>query len=365
MWYQAQEALLSRVPCPRSQENLEAWLRMRPKAIVQFSPPLAPPMSKPVPPLILTRSAPYVSAQGELSIMTRQRSGRLSGLRCPALAMITPPFGPPIKRRSTRLPFAHTGAFTNQPAKTSPKFLIYRAPEGTGQGPREFCARVQAMEPRLSLPAIPLGTRRHRAQQGYSRGKPKLSPGKTRWPRWPQGARRTPRAPFAPLLSRQPYRCGLDTALRKRRNPEGDFALRMANLLDAGFRALGPETVMAFVASLSSGPRSVPRPAPSDISNASARILRRAWCCYIAERSHVRMGARHVVRTKQEGIAAEHHHHRQRDWRQVISHAAVMAAQKVDPSSNRAAVSLWEGHTYMSPRIATAGRPAWDCAEVN
>jgi len=153
-----------------------------------------------------------------------------------------------IKAQVDTLAFAHTGLFTNGPAEALSEFLITRAPEGTGHGRVMFLGSgSEAMEAALKL------ARQYCVERGET-ARSKIIASKPSYHGNTLGALATGghagrRAPFDPLLMDVSH---IDATYGYRLQHDDEtaaaFGLRMANQLEERINELGPESVMAFVA---------------------------------------------------------------------------------------------------------------------
>lgn len=261
-----------------------------------------------------------------------------------------------IKRQVDQLAFAHTGSFTNQPAEDLAAHLVAHAPEGTGAGRVMYLGSgSEAMEAALKLArqyCIENGEpdRRHIIARKPSYHGNTLGALAT-------GGHAGRRAPFAPLLievnhidAPYPYR------LQHADESEADFAQRMANLLEAEIQALGPETVMAFVAEPVVGASLGTQPAPAGYWMRIREICDTHGVLLIADEVMSGMGRTGTTYAlEQEGIAADLTTMAKGLGAGYQPIAAVLAAQKVVDVIKAGSGKLWNGHTYMSHAIATAG----------
>ena len=261
-----------------------------------------------------------------------------------------------LKAQLDRVAFAHTSFFTNEPAEELAQFLIDRAPEGTGKGRVMFLGSgSEAMEAALKL------ARQYHLERGET-ARTKIIARAPSYHGNTLGALATGghagrRAPFQPLLLDVDH---IDAAYeyRMRRDGEsgGDFALRMANLLDDRIRALGPETVMAFVAEPVVGASLGTQPAPAGYFKRIREICDEHGVLYIADEVMCGMGRTgSLFALEQEGIAADITTLAKGLGAGYQPIAAVMAAEKVVSAIQNGSGQLWNGHTYMSHAIATAG----------
>ena len=261
-----------------------------------------------------------------------------------------------IKAQLDRIAFAHTSFFTNAPAEELAKFLIDRAPEGTGKGRVMYLGSgSEAMEAALKL-----------ARQYFlERGETERTKIIARAPSYhgntlgalATGGHAGRRAPFQPLLMEVSH---IDAAyeyrMRKEDEGEADFALRMANLLETRIRELGPETVMAFVAEPVVGASLGTQPAPEGYFKRIREICDEYGVLYIADEVMCGMGrTSSLFALEQEGIAADITTLAKGLGAGFQPIAAVMAAEKVVNAIQEGSGLLWNGHTYMSHSIATAG----------
>ncbi|MGC1506741.1 MAG: aspartate aminotransferase family protein [Sulfitobacter sp.] len=261
-----------------------------------------------------------------------------------------------IKAQVDKLAFAHTGSFTNQPAEDLADHLIARAPEGTGEGRVMFLGSgSEAMEA-----ALKLARQYHLERADTTRCKVIA-----RAPSYhgntlaalATGGHAGRRAPFAPLLMEVSH---IDAAYAYRMQEDGEseetFALRMANLLEAEIRRLGPETVMAFVAEPVVGASLGTQPAPKGYFKRIREICDEHGVLYIADEVMCGMGRTgSTFALEQEGIFADITTTAKGLGAGYQPIAAVIAAQNVVDVIKGGSGKLWNGHTYMSHAIATAG----------
>ncbi|WP_439524521.1 aspartate aminotransferase family protein [Marivita sp.] len=261
-----------------------------------------------------------------------------------------------LKAQIDGVAFAHTSFFTNNPAEELASFLIARAPKGTGNGRVMYVGSgSEAMEAALKL-----------ARQYYmERGETTRSKVIARAPSYhgntlgalATGGHAGRRAPFQPLLMQVTH---IDAAygyrMRHDGESESDFALRMANLLDEQIRALGPETVMAFVAEPVVGASLGTQPAPEGYFRRIREICDEHGVLLIADEVMCGMGRTgSLFALEQEGIAADITTLAKGLGAGYSPIAAVMAAENVVTAIKDGSGLLWNGHTYMSHAIATAG----------
>ena len=261
-----------------------------------------------------------------------------------------------LKDQLDQVAFAHTSFFTNAPAEELAQFLIERAPKGTGNGRVMYLGSgSEAMEAALKLAR----------QYHLERGETKRTKVIARAPSYhgntlgalATGGDAGRRAPFQPLLMDASH---IDAAYEYRMRGEGesigDFALRMANLLDARIRELGPETVMAFVAEPVVGASLGTQTAPEGYFKSIREICDTHGVLYIADEVMCGMGRTgSLFALEQEGIAADITTLAKGLGAGYQPIAAVMAANKVVSAIQDGSGLLWNGHTYMSHSIATAG----------
>lgn len=261
-----------------------------------------------------------------------------------------------IKAQVDQLAFAHTGSFTNQPAEDLAAHLVARAPTGTGAGRVMYLGSgSEAMEAALKLAR----------QYCIENGEPERCKIIARKPSYhgntlgalATGGHAGRRAPFAPLLievnhidAPYPYR------LQHEGESEADFALRMANLLEDEIQRLGPQTVMAFVAEPVVGASLGTQPAPKGYYKHIRDICDKHGVLLIADEVMSGMGRTGTTYAmEQEGIAADLTTMAKGLGAGYQPIAAVLAAQKVVDLIKEGSGKLWNGHTYMSHAIATAG----------
>jgi len=261
-----------------------------------------------------------------------------------------------LKEQIDGVAFAHTSFFTNEPAEELASFLVARAPEGTGNGRVMYLGSgSEAMEAALKL-----------ARQYFmERGENARSKVIARAPSYhgntlgalATGGHAGRRAPFQPLLMEVSH---IDAAYGYRMQLDGesesDFALRMANLLDAQIRDLGPKKVMAFVAEPVVGASLGTQPAPEGYFKRIREICDSHGVLLIADEVMCGMGRTgSLFALEQEGIAADITTLAKGLGAGYSPIAAVMAAEKLVTAIEEGSGLLWNGHTYMSHAIATAG----------
>jgi adenosylmethionine-8-amino-7-oxononanoate aminotransferase len=261
-----------------------------------------------------------------------------------------------IKAQVDQLAFAHTGSFTNKPAEDLAAHLVARAPDGTGAGRVMYLGSgSEAMEAALKLAR----------QYCIEKGEPARCNIIARKPSYhgntlgalATGGHAGRRAPFAPLLievnhidAPYPYRLQHDG------ESEAKFAERMANLLDDEIKALGPETVMAFVAEPVVGASLGTQPAPAGYWARIREICDEHGVLLIADEVMSGMGRTGTTYAlEQEGVAADLTTMAKGLGAGYQPIAAVLAAEKVVDVIKAGSGKLWNGHTYMSHAIATAG----------
>ena len=264
-----------------------------------------------------------------------------------------------IAKQMETLSFAHTGLFTNQPAEELADFLISRAPQGTGEGRVMYLGSgSEAMEAALKL------ARQYHVERGDTERKHIIA----RMPSYhgnTLGALAVSghagrRAPFAPLLIDVEH---IDAAYayRFQRDDESEeaFALRIANQLEDRVQKLGPETVAAFVAEPVVGASLGSQPAPAGYFKRIREICDKHGILYIADEVMCGMGRTGTLfALEQEGIAADITTMAKGLGTGYQPIAAVMASEKVVNAILDGSGKLWNGHTYMSHAVATAGAMA-------
>jgi len=261
-----------------------------------------------------------------------------------------------IKRQVDELAFAHTGSFTNQPAEDLASYLVSRAPKGTGAGRVMFLGSgSEAMEAALKLAR----------QYCVEKGEPERGKIIARKPSYhgntlgalATGGHAGRRAPFAPLLidashidAPYPYR------LQEAGESEADFAERMANLLEQEIQRLGPDSVMAFVVEPVVGASLGTQPSPKGYFKRIREICDTHGVLLIADEVMSGMGRTGTTYAlEQEGIAADLTTMAKGLGAGYQPIAAVLAAESVVNVIKDGSGKLWNGHTYMSHAIATAG----------
>jgi adenosylmethionine-8-amino-7-oxononanoate aminotransferase len=261
-----------------------------------------------------------------------------------------------IKAQLDKVSFAHTGSFTNAPAEELAEFLVKRAPKGTGAGRVMYLGSgSEAMEAALKLAR----------QYHLERNEPSRTRIIARAPSYhgntlgalATGGHAGRRAPFQPLLMEVDHiDAAYDYRLRHDDETEADFALRMANLLDARIQEIGAENVMAFVAEPVVGASLGTQPAPKGYFQRIREICDEHGVLYIADEVMCGMGRTGTLfALEQEGVAADITTMAKGLGAGYQPIAAVMAAEKVVSTIAENSGTLWNGHTYMSHAIATAG----------
>ncbi|MFK7836711.1 MAG: aspartate aminotransferase family protein [Sulfitobacter sp.] len=264
-----------------------------------------------------------------------------------------------VTRQMETLSFAHTGLFTNQPAEDLSDYLIAHAPIGTGEGRVMYLGSgSEAMEAALKLAR----------QYHVERGQPDRRHIIARMPSYhgnTLGALAVSghagrRAPFAPLLIDVEH---IDAAYAYRfqheDESEADFAQRMAQQLEDRMQALGPESVAAFVAEPVVGASLGSQPAPVGYFKRIREICDTHGVLYIADEVMCGMGRTgSLFALEQEGIAADITTMAKGLGAGYQPIAAVMASEKVVQAILEGTGRLWNGHTYMSHAVATAGAMA-------
>ncbi|MFC6637068.1 aspartate aminotransferase family protein [Sulfitobacter sp. JBTF-M27] len=264
-----------------------------------------------------------------------------------------------IAKQMETLSFAHTGLFTNEPAETLADYLIEHAPDGTGEGRVMYLGSgSEAMEAALKL------ARQYHVERGDTGRRHIIA----RMPSYhgnTLGALAVSghagrRAPFAPLLIDVEH---IDAAYAYRFQRDGeseaDFALRMANQLEERVQKLGPETVAAFVAEPVVGASLGSQPAPAGYFKRIREICDTHGILYIADEVMCGMGRTgSLFALEQEGIAADITTMAKGLGAGYQPIAAVMASEKVVNAILAGSGKLWNGHTYMSHAVATAGAMA-------
>ncbi|CAN7760791.1 aspartate aminotransferase family protein [Rhizobium leguminosarum bv. viciae] len=261
-----------------------------------------------------------------------------------------------IKAQIDRIAFAHTSFFTNEPAEELASFLVARAPEGTGKGRVMYLGSgSEAMEAALKL------ARQYHLERGEAARTRIIA----RAPSYhgntlgalATGGHAGRRAPFQPLLLEVNH---IDAAyeyrMRKDGESEANFARRMADLLDRRIRELGPDTVMAFVAEPVVGASLGTQPAPDGYFKLIREICDNHGVLFIADEVMCGMGRTgSLFALEQEGIAADITTLAKGLGAGFQPIAAVMAAENVVAAIQKGSGLLWNGHTYMSHAVATAG----------
>ncbi|NNE53775.1 MAG: aspartate aminotransferase family protein [Sulfitobacter sp.] len=264
-----------------------------------------------------------------------------------------------VAKQMETLSYAHTGLFTNEAAETLSDFLVSKAPEGTGEGRVMYLGSgSEAMEAALKL------ARQYHVERGET-GRGRIIARMPSYHGNTLGALAVSghagrRAPFAPLLidvehidAAYPYR------FQREGESEADFALRMANQLEERILKLGPETVAAFVAEPVVGASLGSQPAPKGYFRRIREICDQYGVLYIADEVMCGMGRTgSLFALEQEGIAADITTMAKGLGAGYQPIAAVMASEKVVGAILEGTGRLWNGHTYMSHAVATAGSMA-------
>ena len=257
------------------------------------------------------------------------------------------------------LAYAHTGLFTNEPAEKLADFLIARAPKGTGEGRVMYLGSgSEAMEAAMKL------ARQYHLERGDT--------ARTRFiARAPSyhgntlgalavGGHAGRRAPFAAMLIDVEH---IDAAyayrMQRDDETEANFALRLANQLEDRIQAMGPETVAAFIAEPVVGASLGSQPAPAGYFKRIREICDAHGVLYIADEVMCGMGRTgSLYALEQEGICADITTMAKGLGAGYQPIAAVMASEKVINAILDGSGKLWNGHTYMSHAVATAGAMA-------
>lgn len=152
-----------------------------------------------------------------------------------------------IKAQLDRIPFAHTGFFTSEPAEELADLLVERAPEGIGRV-YFVSGGSEATEASLKL------ARQYHLERGQGERRHVIA----RWQSYhgntlgalSAGGNRARRAQFEPLLVGAMHHIAPCHAWRWKETAESefDYGQRVANELETRILDLGPETVAAFIA---------------------------------------------------------------------------------------------------------------------
>lgn len=257
------------------------------------------------------------------------------------------------------LAFAHTGLFTNPWAEELSDYLIAHAPAGTGEGRVMYLASgSEAMEAALKL------ARQYHVERGET-GRAHVIARAPSYHGNTLGALAVSghagrRAPFAPLLIETHH---IDATYGYRLQKDGEseeaFGLRMANQLEAKIIELGTGTVCAFVAEPVVGASLGTQTAPKGYFKRIREICDTYGVIYIADEVMCGMGRTgSLFALEQEGIAADITTMAKGLGAGYQPIAAVMASEKVCAAIEAGSGKLWNGHTYMSHAVATAGAMA-------
>lgn len=261
-----------------------------------------------------------------------------------------------VKAQVDKIAFAHTGSFSNQPAEDLAAYLVAKAPIGTGAGRVMYLGSgSEAMEAALKLARQYCVEKGEGARRQIIARKPSYH-GNTLGA-LATGGHAGRRAPFAPLLIDVSH-IDAPYAYRGQHSDESEaaFAERMAGLLEEEITRLGAETVMAFVAEPVVGASLGTQPAPAGYWARIREICDRHGVLLIADEVMSGMGRTGTTYAlAQEGIAADLTTMAKGLGAGYQPIAAVLAAQKVVDVIKAGSGKLWNGHTYMSHAIATAG----------
>lgn len=257
------------------------------------------------------------------------------------------------------LAFAHTGLFTNRSAEELSDYLVAHAPEGTGEGRVMYLGSgSEAMEAALKL-ARQYHVERGETARAHIIARTPSYHGNTLGALAVSGHAGR-RAPFAPLLiETQHIDATYNYRLQHSEESDADFGLRMANQLEAKILDLGAETVCAFVAEPVVGASLGTQPAPAGYFKRIREICDTYGVLYIADEVMCGMGRTGTLfALEQEGIHADITTMAKGLGAGYQPIAAVMASQKICDEIVSRSGTLWNGHTYMSHAVATAGAMA-------
>ncbi len=257
------------------------------------------------------------------------------------------------------LAFAHTGLFTNPWAEELSDYLVAHAPAGTGEGRVMYLGSgSEAMEAALKL-ARQYHVERGDTARAHIIARAPSYHGNTLGALAVSGHAGR-RAPFAPLLIETHH---IDATYGYRLQQDGEteeeFGLRMANQLEQKLIELGPETVCAFVAEPVVGASLGTQPPPKGYFKRIREICDTHGVLYIADEVMCGMGRTgSLFALAQEGISADITTMAKGLGAGYQPIAAVMASEKVCDAMIAGSGKLWNGHTYMSHAVATAGAMA-------
>jgi adenosylmethionine-8-amino-7-oxononanoate aminotransferase len=255
----------------------------------------------------------------------------------------------------SKVAFAHTGYFTNDPVETLAARLIQASPAGTGQGRVMFLGSgSEAMEASLKLVkqihlerGEPSRTRfisRDQSYHGNSLGALSVSGHAGR------------RAPYSEILFHCDY---IDPCFAYRYQLDGEsdeaFGLRMANQLRVKIDELGAENVAAFIAEPVVGATLGSQPAARGYFQRIREICDDTGVLFVADEVMCGMGRTGTLfALEAEGVHAD-----------IVTIAkglgagyqpisAVIAAESMCNAISSGSGRLWNGHTYMSHAVACA-----------
>ncbi|WP_226579157.1 aspartate aminotransferase family protein [Acuticoccus sediminis] len=260
-----------------------------------------------------------------------------------------------IRDQVDHLAFAHTGAFTSDPAEALATRLVSRAPEGTGAGKAMFVGSgSEAMEAALKLAR----------QYHVERGEPDRARFISRRGSYhgntlgalAVGGHAGRRAPYAPMLMDvgqidpcYAYR------LREPGESEAEFARRMADQLDTAIVAMGAGTVAAFIAEPVVGATLGTVAAAEGYFRRIREICDRHGVLFIADEVMCGMGRTGTLfALEQEGVHADIVTIAKGLGAGYMPIAGVIASEGVVGAIAKGSGRLWNGHTYMGHALATA-----------
>jgi adenosylmethionine-8-amino-7-oxononanoate aminotransferase len=255
--------------------------------------------------------------------------------------------------------FAHTGLFTNPWAEELSDYLVAHAPEGTGEGRVMYLGSgSEAMEAALKL-ARQYHVERGDMARAHIIARAPSYHGNTLGALAVSGHAGR-RAPFAPLLI-DTHHIDATYAYRLQHESENEeaFGLRMANQLETKILELGAGTVCAFVAEPVVGASLGTQPPPKGYFKRIREICDTHGVLFIADEVMCGMGRTgSLFALAQEGICADITTMAKGLGAGYQPIAAVMASEKVCDAILGGTGKLWNGHTYMSHAVASAGAMA-------
>ena len=259
-----------------------------------------------------------------------------------------------IRRQAAQLDYAHTGAFTSEPAERLADILVAHEPGGLTHA-FFVSSGSEAMEASLKLARqyfLEIGQphrqrfiARRQSYHGNTLGA--LALGGNAWRR----------EPYRPLLADVFSHVSPAFVYREQRDgeSEADFVARLAAELEAEFQRLGPGTVAAFVAETVAGATAGCVPPPDGYFRAVRAVCDRHGALLILDEVMCGMGRTGTTHAwEQEKIAPDI---------QAIAKGlgggyqpvgAMLASRRVVEALRAGSGSFQHGHTYLGHPVACA-----------